>query len=123
MVDCLVVGAGGFLGALLRHVVGLLPIRPENGFPVHTLSINILGSFAIGVIAALAARLGHHPDVRWILFLKVGLCGGFTTFSSFSLESVHLFRSGGAWPGALYILISLIGCLGAVLAGQWLVSR
>ncbi len=123
VIDCLVVGIGGFLGALLRHLVGMFAMSPENGFPVHTLSINILGSFAIGVIAAAALRTGSHPGERWILFLKVGLCGGFTTFSSFSLESVELLRSGGTWLGVLYMVMSVFGCLGAVLAGQWLVSR
>lgn len=124
--DCLVVGIGGFPGALLRHLVGMFAMSPENGFPVHRLSINILGSFAIGVIAAAALWTGSHPGERWILFLKVGLCGGFTTFSSFSsfsLESVELLRSGGTWLGVLYMVMSVFGCLGAVLAGQWLVSR
>ena len=75
MIECLVVGAGGFVGAVLRYLVGLLDMNPESGFPIKTFFINIAGAFLIGVVAALASREALNP--RTVLFLKVGICGGF----------------------------------------------
>lgn len=69
MIECLVVGAGGFVGAVLRYLVGLLDMNPESGFPIKTFIINIAGAFLIGVVAALASREALNP--RTVLFLKV----------------------------------------------------
>ena len=55
MLNCLCVGIGGFFGSILRYLVGLIPVNPSNGFPIKTLVINVLGAFALGLIAALAA--------------------------------------------------------------------
>ena len=94
MIECLVVGAGGFVGAVLRYLVGLLDMNPESGFPIKTFIINIAGAFLIGVVAALASREALNP--RTVLFLKVGICGGFTTFSSFALENHDLMMNGAS---------------------------
>ena len=75
MIECLVVGAGGFVGAVLRYLVGLLDMNPESGFPIKTFIINIAGAFLIGVVAALASREALNP--RTVLFSEGGnLRGG-----------------------------------------------
>lgn len=82
MTDCLIVGLGGFIGSVCRFMISKLPLSAEGSFPLNTFIINILGAFAIGCIVAAA---GKDLDPRAVLFLKVGICGGFTTFSTFSL--------------------------------------
>lgn len=117
MINCICVGAGGFLGSVLRYLVGLIPVETAHGFPVKTLCINVIGSFVIGVITALAAREGQM-DPRWVLFWKVGICGGFTTFSTFACETGTLAQGGhGGWA-ALYVILSAALGVAAVLAGQ-----
>lgn len=110
----LAVGLGGGLGAAARYGVGLLPWR--GSFPVSTLFINLLGAVIIGFLSGFAAR--RRMDGRLLLFLKTGVCGGFTTFSAFSLESVQLIAAGDRGQAALYIFLSLGGCLLGVLLGQ-----
>ena len=104
--NCMAVGFGGFLGAVLRYGVGLFPVKESTLFPVKTFAINLLGCFAIGLITALAAK-SRNLDPRLILFLKAGLCGGFTTFSTFALESGDLFNSGQPWIAVIYITSSV----------------
>jgi CrcB protein len=92
-------------------------------FPWGTLLINVLGSFVIGLVAALTLipdRVGMHPDFR--VFLMVGVCGGFTTFSAFSLQTLELVQAGDALPAAGYILGSVVFCLGSVWCG-WQVGK
>ena len=90
MAECLFVGIGGFIGSVCRYLIGLIPLSQSNGFPVKTLVINVAGAFAIGLISAAAKHTGL--DGRAVLFLKAGICGGFTTFSTFALETVTLFE-------------------------------
>ena len=85
MMNCIIVGTGGFLGAVARYLIGLIPINPQNGFPIKTLLINIIGAFVIGLVVAFGAKKDWNPQL--ILFLKVGICGGFTTFSSFAFRN------------------------------------
>ena len=92
MMNCLAVGLGGFAGAVLRYLIGLIPTGETMIFPVKTFCINVIGCIVIGAITVLAAKLSVPP--RMILFLKVGVCGGFTTFSTFALESSDLIRDG-----------------------------
>lgn len=92
MLNCIFVGLGGFVGSILRYLVGLIPIKNPSDFPINTFLINVFGSLAIGVIACLAAK-NSNLDSRLILFLKVGICGGFTTFSTFSLETASLSKT------------------------------
>lgn len=106
MMNCLIVAAGGAVGAVLRYLVTLLPMNPENGFPLKTFLINVAGSFLIGIVAALAARNSLNPGLT--LFLKVGICGGFTTFSSFALETQGLLEGGNSGIALLYVILSLI---------------
>lgn len=118
MLDCIAAGPGGFTGSVLRHLAGRLPLGGvSRGFPMTTLLINVLGSFAIGLIAPLAAR---RPglDARVLLFARVGLCGGFTAFSAFSPETFELLRAGHYGMAALYAVLSAALCVLAVLLAQ-----
>lgn len=121
ILNCLCVAAGGAVGSVCRYLLGLLPLRQGSGFPFHTLGINVLGAFCIGVLAALA---GRHTgwDPRVMLLLKVGVCGGFTTFSTFCSESVQLVQSGRPGLAAVYVALSAALGLAAVFAGQALVK-
>lgn len=117
MIECMVVGAGGFIGAVCRYLIGLIPLKEGYVFPIKTFIINIIGSFIIGVIAALAVK-NNSLNPRIILFLKVGICGGFTTFSSFALETSDLIKSGNMGIALLYVISSIIVGVLAVFAGQ-----
>lgn len=90
ILNFLIVGAGGFVGAAARYGISLLPLNERSVFPVNTLIINVVGAFAIGLISTAAKHTGL--DGRAVLFLKAGICGGFTTFSTFALETVTLFE-------------------------------
>lgn len=117
--QCVYVALGGAAGAVGRYLMGMAPFLPKTDFPLSTLLINLIGAFAIGLIAQLAVQRGmQNADLT--LFLKVGVCGGFTTFSTFSLETVNLLSSGKTALGLLYIGLSVLLCLMGVLAGQWL---
>ena len=116
LLDCLFVGFGGFIGSILRYLLNL--IRFEGiPFPLITLFINTVGSFAIMFIAGLFAR-ELITDERLMLFLRVGLCGGFTTFSTFSAETLDLFNSGEHLAAFAYAILSVVLCVG----GAWLGS-
>jgi CrcB protein len=109
--------AGGGLGSMARYLVGLwVAERLGTGFPWGTLSINVAGSFLIGLMATLAdeaGKIGAEPRV----FLVVGVLGGFTTFSSFALESSRLVEGGDPLRSALYVNASLAFSGAAVVSG------
>lgn len=117
IVNCLFVGAGGALGAISRYLLGLIPMKAAGAFPMTTLIINVLGAFCIGLVVALAGRAGGL-DPRLVLLLKAGFCGGFTTFSTYSLETVTLCQNGRWGLAALYVTLSVLLCLAAVLGGE-----
>ena len=110
MGSVLLVGTGGALGAMGRYGLSLLPWRGE--FPLLTLLTNLLGAVLIGFIAGLAGR------GRLNLFWKTGVCGGFTTFSTFSLESLTLLERGKWLLGGSYMLLSMALCLLGAALGQ-----
>ncbi len=115
----LAVGIGGAIGAILRYAVGSAFLqRFGPGFPWGTLTINITGSFLIGIVAQLAATraFGVTPMVR--IFAATGVLGGYTTFSTFSLDTLVLVGDGPAVLAALYAAASVIGGLFAAYAGQ-----
>ena len=111
----LAVALGGAAGSVARYVLGMLLLRASSGFPVSTLLINVVGSFLIGLFA----RLFDAPDQHQVLrvALTVGICGGFTTFSTFSAETVTLLQQGKAGRAALYVTVSLVLGVLATFAG------
>lgn len=119
MINCLIVGAGGAAGALGRYLIGLLPMNPENGFPLKTFLINVIGCLIIGAVAALAEKNAMSPGL--VLFIKTGICGGFTTFSSFALESEGLINGGSFTVALAYMILSLVLGVAAVCVGEKLV--
>lgn len=119
LLDCLAVGAGGFVGAVARYLCGLA--APQAAFPYATLAINVCGSFALAAFAALVLG-GAIADERLSLFLRVGLCGGFTTFSTFSVEAMQLAQQGRPGWAVAYAALSCALCIGAAFAGDWLVA-
>lgn len=110
----LIVGLGGAIGAMLRYAVSCIPYKGD--FPLLTLVINITGALLIGFIAGFSAAK-NIPD-KYVLFLKTGVCGGYTTFSTFSLEAYQLFKDGSYTTGALYIVLSVAGSLLGIWCGM-----
>lgn len=116
----LLVGAGGALGAVLRYLLSFLPARGD--LPAATLLTNVLGALAIGLVMGLSLREDGPPE-RAVLFFKTGVCGGFTTFSTFSLETLTLLEKGRFGLGLGYAGASLILCVVGVWLGRWLALR
>jgi fluoride exporter len=110
----LLVALGGALGAWLRFAVGRL--IGATTFPWATLSVNVLGSFAMGLLAGWLARQGG-PGEGWRLLLGVGVLGGFTTFSAFSIEMAQLIERGALASAGLYVLVSVIGGIAGLFVG------
>ena len=117
---------GSAIGGLLRYTITrwTLAVDTGTGFPYGTLAINIIGSFVIGYFGTLtlqSTRFAVSPNAR--LFVMVGICGGFTTFSSFSLQTFDLMRT-GLWGKALAnVIVSIVLCIAAVGAGHMLAHR
>lgn len=128
--DLLLVGVGSFAGGVSRYVVGrAIAAQLGTAFPWHTLAINVTGSLAIGLLAALLLRTGEPAGVAegtidaWRLLMIVGFLGGYTTFSSFSIELLTLLREGRAPAAFGYALSSTALGLAACAAGYYAVLR
>ncbi len=123
MKQLLVVAAGGAAGAVARYLVYVLASQfLGTGFPFGTLIVNIVGSFIMGVLVegmALAWTIGEQMR----LFLAVGILGAFTTFSTFSLDVGLLYERGKIALIALYVSVSVIGSIGALFLGMYLLRR
>ena len=121
----LLVGTGGFLGSVLRYVSSKSVDEKLNSvFPYGTLTVNIIGSFILGLIYAWAIRKTGDPE-NMRLFLGTGFCGGFTTFSAFAFENLNMIEQRLFGSAAVYILASLIlgilAVFGGILLGRNLV--
>ncbi len=115
------IAVGGALGAVLRHLTGMAVLRAAGpGFPWATLGINIAGSFFMGVLVALFAHL-WQPSADMKYFLTVGVLGGFTTFSAFSLDAVMLWERGHFLAAAAYVGASVILSIAALTVGLLIV--
>jgi len=114
----LLIALGGALGSVARFLATTAFVRALGAtFPYGTLFVNVLGSFVIGLLYVLLAEKAG-VKAEWRAFLMVGVLGGFTTFSSFSLESVALIAQAHYWRAALYIGSSIILCLGGTALGM-----
>ncbi len=120
-----VVALGSVLGGCARYLAGVfLQIQAVPGFPWATLFVNVTGSLLIGFYAALTGPDGRvFAGTRQRQFIMTGICGGYTTFSAFSLETFQLVRTGHALTALFYISLSVIGWLAAVWCGHVLATR
>ncbi len=116
------IAAGGAIGALMRYGVNIAAIKAlGEGFPYATMIVNTSGSFAIGALMIVLAN-AISPSDTMRLFLVTGLLGAFTTFSTFSLDVVTLFQRGEIISTALYLSLSVILSIAALIAGMALVK-
>ena len=115
LAKCIAVGMGGFVGSVLRYLISRMEFQRSGNIPINTLIVNIAGAVIIGMIISYAENYGM--DEEKLLFLKVGLCGGLTTFSTFSVETLGFFESGSVLAGTAYALVSVAVSVLGVFAG------
>jgi CrcB protein len=122
--NILVIALGGAIGSVLRFFIssGVEGFFKRDYFPVGILACNIIGSFVIGIIAGVILKKAEFSEL-WRYFLIVGLCGGFTTFSSFSLDNLTLLRQGQISLAFVNIVISVFVCLFVTFIGFALASK
>jgi fluoride exporter len=118
------VALGGAIGSMARLWLSVhVALLTGLGFPWGTILVNIIGSLVIGFVATLTGPSGRLVvPVNVQAFVMVGLCGGFTTFSAFSLQTLELARDGRLIHAAANILLSVVLCLTAVAIGHWLAT-
>ncbi|QKD05250.1 fluoride efflux transporter CrcB [Mesorhizobium loti] len=117
--NCLVVFLGGALGTFLRYAVSVLALPISRDLLWGTIILNITGSFVIGLFGTLTLASGRYPASENLrLFVMIGLCGGYTTFSSFSLQTLDLMRAGAMARAALNICLTVMLCVAAVALGH-----
>ena len=120
----LLLALGGALGTLARFGLGIAASSFSQNLPWGTIIINVAGSFVIGFFGTLTLAHGRFPVSENIrLFVMVGFCGGFTTFSSFSLQTLELLRGGAVARAFVNMALSVALCLCAVTVGHALASR
>ena len=119
--NILAVGAGSFIGGAARYLVSLAMkgIGKDVPFPWATLAVNLAGSLMIGLLWGILTR-NATETTSWGLFLTVGLCGGFTTFSTFSKEALTMLQTGQTWGFATYIALSVIAGIALVALGYYI---
>ena len=117
--NIIAVGAGSFIGGIARYLVSLAMKGISKGFPWATLLVNLLGCLIIGLLWGFLSR-NASESTSWGLFLTVGLCGGFTTFSTFSKEALTMLQTGQIWGFASYIALSILAGIALVAIGYYL---
>jgi len=118
------IALGGAIGSVARYWLALWTLPLSRDLPWGTIGINVAGSFLIGFFSTLTLESGRHPAPEWLrLFVMVGICGGFTTFSSFSLQTLDLMRGGEFKRAVANIGLSVFLCLASVAAGHGLAAR
>ena len=117
--NILAVGAGSFVGGAARYLVSLAMKGIGKGYPWATLAVNLVGCLMIGLLWGLLSR-NAAENTSWGLFLTVGLCGGFTTFSTFSKEALAMLQTGQMWGFASYIAISVLAGIALVALGYYI---
>jgi CrcB protein len=119
----LLVGAGSFIGGVIRYMLStLVHARILTTYPLGTMTVNILGSFLIGLVFGLSER--GNISMEWRLFLATGILGGFTTFSAFSNETVGLIREGQFWVAGSYVtgsvLLGILATFTGIILVKWM---
>ncbi len=118
------VALGSALGGVARYALTRMAISVSTNLPWGTIAVNIIGCFIIGFFGTITLATGRFPVSESArIFVMVGICGGFTTFSSFSLQTLELLRSGAWGRAAANVLLSVLLCLLAVAAGHLLAYR
>lgn len=117
----LYVALGSALGGVARYLLSNAFARPASGIPWTTLGINVLGAFVVGLVTRLAVN-GAPLSLEARVFLTVGVCGGFTTFSAFSYEVLGLMEDGAVARAAIYATASVLLSLAGVAAGVWVAN-
>jgi CrcB protein len=122
MEQILLIFVGGGLGSICRYLLSKLISQSfESYYPFGTLTVNIIGSFLIGLLMGLIERYNSHQN--WRFLLVTGFCGGFTTFSAFSYENLQLMTNLQYKALFSYVFVSLFGGLWATFFGFWLVIK
>ena len=117
--NIIAVGAGSFIGGIARYLVSLAMKGISKGFPWATVLVNLIGCLIIGLLWGFLSR-NASESTSWGLFLTVGLCGGFTTFSTFSKEALTMLQTGQIWGFASYIAISILAGIALVALGYYI---
>lgn len=118
MATIIYIAIGGAIGAILRYSIsGYIYRNFDETLPWGTIAVNLIGCFIIGFLWNIFEDMTHSPNTR--IFIFIGILGAFTTFSTFGLESLHLFREGEIKLAVLNILISNIGGIGLVVIGYY----
>jgi CrcB protein len=121
---CLIVMLGGAFGTLARYLIGLAALPISQSLPWGTIIINILGSFIIGLFGTMTLTHGRFPVPENLrLFVMIGFCGGFTTFSSFSLQTLDLLRNGAMGRALVNVVASVVLCVAAVAIGHLIAAQ
>ena len=120
MRSILLVGLGGAAGSMLRYSISMLSGKLfQASFPIATLTVNLVGCLAIGLLAGTASRNEWFAGQGWLL-LATGLCGGFTTFSAFALDNLKLLQQGANASAIIYMAVSIAGGILFTVAGYYL---
>lgn len=119
LLRCLAVGAGGFIGSIARYLLSKVELQRSGNYPLNTLLANVLGAILIGVIIAEVEQNGMNENK--LLFLKFGLCGGLTTFSTFSVEMYAYLETGNVVMAIGYAIVSVTLSLIGVMLGMKMV--
>jgi CrcB protein len=121
--SCLIVMLGGAIGTFARYAISVAALPISQSLPWGTIVINILGSFIIGLFGTLTLAHGRYPAPENLrLFVMIGICGGFTTFSSFSLQTLDLLRNGAVLRAGINIVASVVLCVLAVALGHFIAT-
>ncbi|MBA4149458.1 MAG: fluoride efflux transporter CrcB [Verrucomicrobia bacterium] len=115
------IALGSALGGVMRFAISaMLAQRFGEKAAIGTLLVNVTGSFLIGLLAAVSAKNeSFHAATGLRQFLMIGVCGGYTTFSAFSLQTMEMLKAGEIWQSGLYVAGSVVLCIGAAVVGYF----